>query len=150
MQQSYISHDSICIDGTLFRTESSQKKNMRTDNSGIMMDWFHDDELHKRTAYGVLTDIIEHQLCAGCPRIVLFKAKWYTNKRKLHKNKMQVLKFQNNEIWNTGTTQFDLISKITPQNVGFAARDSRKWGKRGVELIAFKRRAEEHIDWGLA
>lgn len=147
MSPDIVSHDTMTLDGTFFKTNRAAKAGARTNSSGVMMTYKNANDRTK-TAYGVLVNIIEHRLCPRAPILVAYEAVWYKNRRLLHKGRMQVVQFDQNMNWNSGGAQFDKASVLAPQNVGFAPIDARNWDMKG-ELVAYKRRVQEHIDFGL-
>ena len=138
MESSYLSYDTVVLNGVQFKTERSHVKNARINLAGVMMPWANDQGA-QQYMYGVLVDVIEHRLCDGVPPAVVFEVRWYTHVRNLHNGMMPIVKYDPRDSWHTGGAQFDLASSFYPQHVAFNPIESRKWNMLGELCVLYRR-----------
>jgi hypothetical protein len=143
-------YDSCYFDGTLFRTASSQAAAgaTRTDNSGVMMQYSAGAGARgeRKDAYGRLLGIMEHRLWEDGPVLVFAEIQWYTQSRTLFDGRVQIVRSNPADRWNTDATgyRYDRLDSIYPVNVIFEPLAGDIWDLSG-ELMAVYRETHMHL-----
>jgi hypothetical protein len=125
--KTYKVHDECLLDKTLFRTKASHRLNARTDNSGVMLQFYEHSAL--KEGYAELVSIIEHQLYENGPTLVFAELEWLQNvDLNFLDGRMPVVKRNPESNENKhNKKKYQLMSRIYPQNVVFWAKDGAAW-----------------------
>ena len=141
-------HDACTLDGVLFKATTAKRKTRRTDNTGFMYVYTEGRGNTQQVMYGRINNIMTHQMWVGAPTAVMVKVLWYTRKRTMYGDRLQIVHLLKKEAWNrpTSTDRYVPLAALYAQNVVFLPLSPTRdqWDETGELLVVF-RHAEDRF-----